>query len=208
MTVRHRRSAGIHAWRGCIPEWGRDCGYGRVSGPLAGDVKGAQVRCASVSDHERLRAFTSIYERLRAFASAPGRVWSRLVAFSRVWSRQFFFLVSGHVWACSVISCHIVSYLVVIFRHFLVISRHSRPKFFFPGMAGNGRLRLRLGREGSSLLRMVAAPGAGCASCHDIRFKLVCNCGRAAAVFVYVQHNCTAKSGSLQLLGIPGCISV
>ena len=38
-------------------------------------------------------------------------------------------------------------------------------------MAGNGRLRLRPGREGSSLLRMVAAPGAGCASCHDIRFK-------------------------------------
>ena len=94
-------------------------------------MKGAQVRCASVSDHERLRAFTSIYERLRAFASAPGRVWSRLVAFSRVWSRQFFFLVSGHVWACSVISCHIVSYLVVIFRHFSSFFVISRPKFFF-----------------------------------------------------------------------------
>ena len=146
-------------------------------------------------------------KQLRAFASAPGRVWSRLVAFSRVWSRQFFFLVSGPVWACSVISCHIVSYLVVISRHFSSFLVISRPKFFFPGMAGNGRLRLRLGREGSSLLRMVAAPGAGCASCHDIRFKLVCNCGRAAAVFVYVQHNCTAKSGSLQLLGIPGRFS-
>ena len=149
-------------------------------------------------------------KQLRTFASAPSRVWSRLVAFSRVWSRRlvFFFWCPGtfgRVLSYLVISCRILSSFFVIFSSFLVI---SRPKFFFPGMAGNGRLRLRLGREGSSLLRMVAAPGAGCASCHDIRFKLVCNCGRAAAVFVYVQHNCTAKSGSLQLLGIPGCISV
>ena len=147
---RHSRLARVH------PRMGRDCGYVRVSGPLAGDVRGAQVRCASVSDHERLRAFTSIYERLRAFASAPSRVWSRLVA-------PFFF-----VRALLGVFCHIVSYLVVIFRHF--------SSFFvqngFPGMAGNGRLRQRLGREGSSLLRMVPAPGAGCASCHDIRFKI------------------------------------
>ena len=26
--------------------WGRDCGHVRISGPLAGDVRGAHVRCA------------------------------------------------------------------------------------------------------------------------------------------------------------------
>ena len=31
---------------GCIPEWERDCGYVRVSEPLAGDVRGAQAKCA------------------------------------------------------------------------------------------------------------------------------------------------------------------
>ena len=76
----------------------------------------------------------------------------------------------------------------------------------FSGMAGNGRLRHWLGKEGSSLLRMVPAAGAECASCHDIRFKLLCNCGRAAAAFVYVPHNCTTVLRSLQLLGISGCI--
>ena len=73
-------------------------------------------------------------------------------------------------------------------------------------MADNGRLRYWLGREGSGLLRMVAAPGAGCASCHDIRFKLVCNCGRAAAAFVRVANNCTTALRSLQFLGVSGCI--
>ncbi len=58
------------------------------------------------------------------------------------------------------------------------------------------------------MLRMVPAPGAGCASCHDIRFKLVCNWGRAAAALVRFANNCTTESGRLQLLGIPGGISV
>ena len=73
-------------------------------------------------------------------------------------------------------------------------------------MAGNGRLRHWLGREGSRLLRMVPAPGAGCASCHDIHFKLVCNCGRAPAAFVRFANNCTTELRSLQFLGISGCI--
>jgi hypothetical protein len=58
--------------------------------------------------------------------------------------------------------CHIVSYLVVIFRHFSSFFVILRPKIIFSGMAGNGRLRHWLGREDSSLLHMVAAPGAGC----------------------------------------------
>ncbi len=83
------------------------------------------------SSYERLQAVTSVCERLRACSSAPGRVWSRLVAFSRA---NFFFL-SGHVWACSVISCRILSSFLVISRHFssfLVISRHfSSQNIFF-----------------------------------------------------------------------------
>ena len=97
-------------------------------------MRGAQVRCASVSSYERLRAFASIYERLRAFASAPahqvafGRVWSRLVAFSRA-----IFLFScpgrfGRVLSYLVISCRILSSFFVIF----VISRHfSSQNLFF-----------------------------------------------------------------------------
>ena len=73
-------------------------------------------------------------------------------------------------------------------------------------MAGNGRLRHWQGREGSSLLRMVPAPGAGCASCHDIRFKLVCNCGRAVVALVRLANNCTTALRSLQFLGVSGCI--
>ena len=73
-------------------------------------------------------------------------------------------------------------------------------------MAGNGRLRHWQGREGSALLRMVAAPGAGCASCHDIRFKLVCNCGRAVVALVRFANNCTTALRSLQFLGVSGCI--
>ena len=137
--------------------------------------------CSSVC--ERARAFASVLERLRACSSAPSRVWSRLVALN--------FFVFGHVWACS----------VVIFRHF---SSFLVPKGFFSGMAGNGRLRHWLGREGSSLLRMARAPGARCASCHDIRFKLACNCGRAAAAFVRLANNCTAEFRSLQFLVFQG----
>ena len=185
---------------GAAPEWGRDFGCVRVSGLPAGDARGAHAKCASVSDHERLRAFASSYERLRANLGAPSRVWSRLVAFSRA----LFFFVSGHVWACSIISCRILSSFFVIFRHF---SSFLVP-IFFSGYGGQRAVAAPLGREGSRLLRVAPAAGAGCASCHDIRFKLVCNCGRAAAAFVYVQHNCTTRLKSLQLLGIPGRISV
>ena len=139
-------------------------------------MRGAQVRCAGVSDHERLRAFASSYERLRAYSSAPSRAQSRLVAFSRA---NFFFACSGPVG-------RVLSYRVVSFRHSFVILRHSSSQNrFFSGMAGNGRLRHWLGREGSRLLRVAPAAGAGWASCHDIRFKLVCNCGRAAAALVH-----------------------
>ena len=132
---------------------------------------------------QQLRAFTSVCERAR----------SRLVAFSRA----NFFFVFGHVWACSfVISRHFSSFLVIL-----------RPKMAFSGMAGNGLLRQRLGREGSSLLRMVPAPGAGCVKWHGIHLKSVCSCGRAAAALVRLAHKCTTKAGRLQLLEIPGCIS-
>ena len=155
-----------------------------------------------VSSYERLRAFACSYERLRAGSSAfrarlvafsaPSR--SRLVAFSRA----NFFFVFGHVRAR----------LGVFFRHFS--SFHFvilRPKMVFSGMAGNGRLRHWLGREGSSLLRMVPAPGAGWAKWHGIHLKSVYSCGRAAAALVRLAHKCTTKAGRLQLLGIPGCIS-
>ena len=167
LQCRHSRRARVH------PRMGRDCGYVRISGPLAGDVRSAQVRCAGVN--------VSSYERLRAHQVAFGRVWSRLVAFSRA-----IFLFScpgrfGRVLSHLVISCRILSSFFVISRHF---SSFFVPKSFFSGMAGNGRLRHWLGREGSFMLRMVPAPGAGCASCHDSHFKLVCNCGRAAAALV------------------------
>ena len=157
---------------------GQDFGYARVSEPLAGDVRGAQVRCASVSSYERLQADTSVCERVRA----------RQVAFSR--ANFLFFRARLGVF------CRHLSSFVVIFR----------PKIVFSGMEGNGRLRHWLGKGASSLLCLVPAAGAGCASCHDIRFKLVCNCGRAAAAFVYVPHNCTSILRSVQFHGISGCI--
>ena len=98
---------------------------------------------------------TSVCMQLRAFASVFERARSRLVAFSRVWSRLvapgiFFFRVRARSGGF----CR-------HFSSFLVISRHSSsflvPIWFFPGMAGNGRLRHWLGREGSSLLRIVPA---------------------------------------------------
>ena len=101
---------------------------------------------------------TSVYERLQAVTSVCERferARSRLVAFGRVWSRlvaPIFFSCSdtfGHVWACS----------FVIFRHFSSFFVILRPKMAFSGMAGNGRLRHRLGREGSSLLRVAPPRG-------------------------------------------------
>ena len=65
------------------------------------------------------------YESLREFASSPGRVLSRLVALF------FFFCVRARLG----VFCHIVSYLVVIFR-FLVISRHFSSQNGFPGYGG------------------------------------------------------------------------
>ena len=80
-----------------------------------------------VSSYERLHAVTSVGERWRAMASmavAFGRVWSRLVAFGRA---NFFFCVRARLG----VFCHILSYLVVIFRHFSSFLVISRPKFFF-----------------------------------------------------------------------------
>ena len=159
---------------------------------------------------KQLRAFTGVCMQLRAFASVFERARSRLVAFSRVWSRlvaPIFFFVFGHVRArLGVFFRHFSSFLVIL-RHFSSFLVILRPKMVFSGMAGNGRLRHRLGREGSSLLRMVPAPGAGCVKWHGIHLKSVCSCGRAAAALVRLAHNCTTKAGRLQLLGIPGGIS-
>ena len=163
----------------CILELGRVFGYARVSKPLTGDVRGrrsgvevcvqignpllSELRipyCVSAGETAAiLLLYSPEKSRLQtgftSISSAPSRVWSRLVAFSRA---QFFF-------SCPGTFGRVLSYLVVSCRHFssfLVISRHSSSQNIFSGMAGNGRLRQRLGREGSSLLRMVAAPGAGC----------------------------------------------
>ena len=144
-------------------------------------------RAGQLCQCKQLRTFTSVCMQLRAFASGFERARSRFVAFRRVWSRLVafsranFFFVFGHVRAR----------LGVFFRHFSSFLVILRPKIVFSGMAGNGLLRQRLGREGSSLLRMVPAPGAGCVKWHGIHLKSVCSCGRAAAAFVYVQHNCT-----------------
>ena len=177
---------------------------------------------AFTSIYERLRAFTSKYDSLRACSSAPGRVSSRFVASGRA---KCSFFVFGHVWARRVyervqarqvafsranfffVFGHVRARLGVFFRHFSSFLVILRPKMAFSGMAGNGRLRQRLGREGSSLLRMVPAPGAGCVKWHGIHLKSVCSCGMAAAALVRLAHNCTTKAGRLQLLGIPGGIS-
>ena len=112
-----------------------------------------------------LRAFASVCERVRARQVAFSRVWSRLVAFSRA----YFF-------SCSGTFGRVLSSFLVILRHsssFFVL----RPKIIFSGMAGNGRLRQRLGREGSSLLRMVPAPGQ---DVHHVMI-FVSNCFATAA---------------------------
>ena len=114
-----------------------------------------------------LRAFASVCERVRARQVAFSRVWSRLVAFSRA----YFFSCSG-------------TFGRVLSSFFVILRRHSssffvilRPKIIFSGMAGNGRLRQRLGREGSSLLRMVPAPGQ---DVHHVMI-FVSNCFATAA---------------------------
>ncbi len=113
----------------------------------------------------QLRAFTSVCLQLRAFASVFERARSRFVAFGRVWSRLvapiFFFRVRTR---SGTFGC--------VLSSFLVISRHSSsffvPKWFFSGMAGNGLLRQRLGREVSSLLR-VAPPRRG----QDVHYVMI-----------------------------------
>ena len=138
--------------------------------------------------------FTCVFERARSRLVAFSRVWSRLVAFSRA---NIFFRVRtrsdtfGHVWACS----------FVIFRHF---SSFFVPKWLFREWRATGVCGTGWGWEGSRLLRMVPAPGAGCVKRHGIHLKSVCSCGRAAAAFVYVQHNCTTKAGRLQFLEFQG----
>ena len=148
-----------------------------------------QIR-AFASVYEQLRAFTSVYEQIRVFTTAPGCAKSRLVAFSR--ANSSFFTCSGPFG-------RFLSYLVISCRHFT--------SQYFSGMAGNGRLQHRLGREGSSLLRMVPAPGGGCEKWHGIHLQSVCSCGRAAAALVRFAHNCTTKSGRLHYVEIPGGIS-
>ena len=115
---------------------------------------------------ERLQAFTSVCERLRARQVAFGRVWSRLVAFSRA---NFFFFWSGHVWACSVISCRILS-------AFFVISRHSSsffvPKCFFRVWRATGGCGSGWAGRAAVCCAWFPQPGAGCASCHDNSFQI------------------------------------
>ena len=148
---------------------------------LAGDVRGAQVRCANVSS----------YERLRAGSSAPGRVSSRLVA-------PIFFSCSdtfGHVWACSFVN----------FSSFLVILRHSSSQNSFFGNGGQRAVAAAAGQGGQQFAaRGSPAQGAGWAKWHGIHLKSVCSCGRAAAALVRLAHKCTTKAGRLQLLEIPG----
>ena len=139
-----------------------------VSAPRAGESKNGggisaasglmgrlQATCGarrSTVPCKQLRAFASVCVQLRAFASGFEHARSRLVAFSRVWSRLVapIFFVFGHARAR----------LGVFFRHFSSFFVILRPKMAFSGMTGNGRLRQRLGREGSSLLR-VAPPRRG-----------------------------------------------
>ena len=81
--------------------------------------------------------FTSSYERLRAFTSSYECLRACPSALGRASSRYF----SSRVRAC--------------------LGMFERVKMVFSGMAGKGRLRHWLGKEGSSLLRIVLAPGAG-----------------------------------------------
>ena len=72
-------------------------------------------------------------------------------------------------------------------------------------MAGKRAVAAAAGQGGQQFAACGSpAPGAGCALCHDIRFKLVCNCGRAATALVRFANNCTTESGSLQFVVFPG----
>ena len=100
---------------------------------------------------------------LRAFASVCERVRARQVAFSRVWSQS---RLVAPFFSCSGTFGRVLSFFVIL-----------RPKIVFSGMAGNGRLRQRLGREGSSLLRKDPAPGQ---DVHQVMI-FVSNCFATAA---------------------------
>ena len=146
---------------------------------------------------KQLRAFTSVCVQLRAFASVFERARSRFVAFSRVWSRlvaPIFFSCSdtfGHVWACS----------FVIFRHFSSFFVILRPKMAFSGMAGNGRLRHWLGREGSSLLRVAPRAGGrmGKMAWHSFEIGMQLRqgrgCARSSCAQVYYKSGAFAVAG-------------
>ena len=183
---------------------------------------------------KQLRAVTSVYKQLRAFASVFERARSRLVAFSRVWSRlvallffcssncmhlRAFASVCERVRARQVAFSRVWSRLVAFSRayffscsgtfgrvlsSFFVIFRHSSSQNSFFGYGGQRAVAAAAGQGGQQFAAHGSGTGAGCASCHDIRFKLLCNCGRAAAALVRVANNCTAESGSLQFVVLPG----
>ena len=163
-------------------------------------MRGAQVNCASVSDHERLRAFASSYERLRAYSSAPSRVWSRLVAFSRA----NFFFVFGHVRTPSGTFGRVLS-------SFFVILRHSSSQIIF----------FRVWRATDGCGSGWAGRAAGCCAWlprrgQDVHHVMIfvsnwfaTAAGPRLRWFIRLKNNCTTESGSLQFLeftgGIPDC---
>ena len=61
-----RAQVNERAGAGCMPAWGRDFDFVRVSEPLAGDVMVSKDRGVLV------RVITSVYERLRVFACVLG----------------------------------------------------------------------------------------------------------------------------------------
>ena len=148
---------------------------------------------------KQLRAFTSVCVQLRAFASGFERARSRFVAFSRVWSRLvapiFFFRVRTRSGTFG-----------RVLSSFFVISRHSSsffvPKWFFSGMAGNGRLRQRLGREGSSLLRVAPRAGGrmGKMAWHSFEIGMQLRqgrgCARSSCAQVYYKSGAFAVAGN------------
>ena len=181
-------------------------------------MRGAQVNCASVSDHERLRAFASSYERLRAYSSAPSRVWSRLVAFSRVY--KFFFRVRtrsgtfGHVWVRSGTFGHVRVRLGTFGRvlsSFFVILRHSSSQiiFFWVWRATDGCGSGWAGRAAGCCAWL---PRRGQDVHHVMIFVsnwFATAAGPRLRWFIRLKNNCTTESGSLQFLeftgGIPDC---
>ena len=88
------------------------------------------------------------HDSIALFARRVSVANGTLINFERAKSRlvapNFFFRVRERLG----VFCHVLSYLVVIFRHFSSFLVILRPKIVFSGMAGNGRLRHLLSREG------------------------------------------------------------